>query len=165
MICVDDLRHYESLPSAGKLLTLVFAMAGKDGATELRFGYHPDPPQVRMWYVIAGVPYELVPPPGEIWPELFRLLWSETRFHPSDRLPWWQRLWRAPALPETPAGGTLRVRFGNLPVDFDALFFRGPVRQYIELTRTGRLDVSDVSTEFLAQCMAKHAGPDGMMEL
>jgi hypothetical protein len=118
-----------------------------------------------MWYVVAGVPYELLPPPGHLWPELFRLLWRETRFRSGERPRWWHCLRRTPTFPETPAGGTLTVRFGNLPVDFEALFFRGPFRQYIELTRTGRLEVSALSAEFISQCLRRHAGPDGTIDL
>src|SRR5438477_11192866 len=107
MIRVGDLRTYESLPPVRKLLTLVFAMVGKDRASELRLDYRPDPPAVRMWYCVAGVPYEMVPPPGHLWPELFRVFWRETHFDPADRPRWWQRLGRRPRFPENPAAGTL----------------------------------------------------------
>jgi len=164
MIHVGDLRQYESLPPAGKLLNLVFAMVGKDGATELRFGYHSDPPQARMWYVVAGAVYELVPPPAHLWPDLFGLLWRQTRLRRSDRPGWWHRLHRGLAFPETPTRGTLTIGFGAVPVVFDILFYRGVSRQYIELTRIGRLDVSPIATDFMTRCLTKHSGPDGMME-
>ena len=164
MIHVGDFRHYESLPPAGKLLALVFAMAGKDGATELSFGYHSDPPQARMWYVVAGAVYELVPPPPGTWPDLFGLLWRQTRLLWPDPPGWWRRLRRRLAFPETPAGGTLTVRFGGTPVVYDTLFYRGVSRQYIEVARTGGLDISTIASDFLRRCMFKHAGPDGMIE-
>jgi type IV pilus assembly protein PilB len=159
MIHVGDPRHYESLPPVGKLIALVFAMVGKDRATELRFDHHKDPAECRMWYRVEGAMYEMVPPPTHIWPDLFGRLWSATRLDPADRPPWWRRL-RRPAFPETPARGTLTVRFGNVPVEFDILFFRGRAGEHIQLHLTRPLDVSNVSCEFMSQVLARRGTID-----
>lgn len=165
MIRIGDPPAYERLPPVRKLLTLVFAMVGKDRATELQFDYHPDPPNARTWYCVAGVPYEMVPPPSHVWPEVFRLLWRETRFDSPDRPSWWQRLGRRSTFPENPATGRLTVHFGNVPMDFDILFFRGRSGEHILLQPTSVLDVTDGVTEFLSRCVRKHDGPDGRTEL
>jgi hypothetical protein len=57
------------------------------------------------------------------------------------------------------------VRFGNLPLEFDILFYRGVSRRYIELARITHLDVSAIATDFLTRCMRTHAGSDGMIYL
>jgi hypothetical protein len=165
MIRVGNLRTYERLPPVRKVLTLVFALVGKDRAAELRFDYRPDPPDARMSYCVAGVPQEMVPPPSHLWPEVFRVLWRETCFDSPDRPSWWQRLGRRPTFPVNPAAGSLTVHFGNVPMDFDILFFRGRTGQHILLQPTGVPDVSECVTEFFSRCIRKRDEQDGMIEL
>jgi hypothetical protein len=165
MIRLDDVWPSERLPPVRKLLALVFAMVGKDRARELRFDYHAGPPEARMWYCVTGVAHEMVPPPAILWPEVFWVFWRETRFGPSDRPRWWQRRRRWPSFPDRPVAGTLTVQFGNVPLDFDILFFRGPTGEHIQLQKTSPLDVSQSVTELLSRCVKEQAGPDGMTEL
>jgi hypothetical protein len=159
MITIGDSRAYERLPPVRKLLALVFAMVAKDRATELRFDFRPEPPDARMWYCVASVPYEMVPPPAHLWPEVFRILWRETRLNSPDRPRWWRRLGRRPTFPVNPASGNLTVHFGNVPMNFEILFFRGPTGEHIQLQKTSPLDVSPSVTEFLSRCVKEQAGP------
>ena len=165
MICIGDSRAYERLPPVRKLLTLAFAMVGKDRATELRFDFRPDPPDARMWYCVAGVPYEMVPPPAHIWPDLFRILWRETRFDSPDRPLWWRRFGRRPTFPVNPASGRLTVHFGNVQKNFNILFFRGRAGEHILLQTTSIFDVTDGASELISRHMRRHEGPDEMIEL
>jgi hypothetical protein len=91
-------------------------------------------------------------------------LWRQTRFHPADRPPWWQRL-RRPAFPTAPAGGTLTVHFGNVPVVFDILFYRGRSGDHIQLRRTRPPDVSRPASEFMARVLEQHSSSDGTIDL
>jgi hypothetical protein len=108
-----------------------------------------------MWFSAAGVPWEMVPPPGHLWPELFRLLWRETRFDPPNRTHWWQRRARRPAFPECPAAGTLTVRFANIPVEFDIIFFRGPTGEHILLRKVSAVNVSPAVADFFSSHVNK----------
>ena len=155
MICIGDSRAYERLPPVQKLLTLVFAMVGRDRATELRFDFRPDPPDARMWYCVTGIPYEMVPPPAQLWPEVFKILWRETRFDSPGQPRWWQRLGRRPTFPECPAAGTMTVQFGNIPMNFDNLFFRGRIGEHVQLRNTSQVDVSQAMTEFLSRALKR----------
>ncbi|HJZ93922.1 MAG TPA: hypothetical protein VKE40_23815, partial [Gemmataceae bacterium] len=60
MICVDDGRHFDTLPPTRKLLTLIFALVGKDEATELWFDHYPGDRQLRMFYRVGGQLFEMV---------------------------------------------------------------------------------------------------------
>ncbi|MBO0698276.1 MAG: hypothetical protein J2P46_07785 [Zavarzinella sp.] len=164
MICVDDPRHCYALPPTGQLLTMVFAMAGKDRATMLRFDYQPEPAAIEMWYAVDGQLYQLVPPPAEIWSELVRTLWKDTRPAPDWRPPWWRRFRRRAPFPESPTAGTLPVRFGGVAIDFDILFFRGRSGEHIWVTKTTPLDLIHPADWFWHQCRAEKGDDQILVE-
>src|SRR5436305_11160459 len=105
MIHVGNPRRYDRLPPVVKLLTLVFALVGRDRAAWLRLDHQPQSPNVYMWYCVGGLPYEMVPPPGELWANIFHFLWRNTRLTPADRLPWWRRWRRRIDFPGQPVFG------------------------------------------------------------
>jgi hypothetical protein len=148
MIHVGDPRRYDRLPPVEKLLTLVFALAGRDRAAWLRLDHQPAAQDALMWYCVDGVPYEMVPPPGELWPDLFHFLWRNTQLPPSCRAPWWRRRRRI-EFPDRPVFGVLPVRYGDTVVEFDALFFRGRTGEHVWIERQSPSDVVAVSTDFL----------------
>ena len=150
MLHVGNPHRYDRLPPVEKLLTLVFAMVGKDRATLLRLDYEPDPPddRVRMWYCVGGRPWEMVPPPGHVWPNLVRILWRNARLPPADRPPWWRRRRRV-EFPAGPVFGVLPVRYGAAVVDFDILFFRGRSGQHVWMERPAPADVTAAAADFL----------------
>jgi hypothetical protein len=148
MIHVGDPQRYDRLPPVEKLLTLVFALVGRDRAVWLRLDFRPATPSVCMWYCADGVPYEMVPPPGELWPEMFHVLWRDTRLSPPDRPAWWRRRRRLEC-PGLPVFGVLPVRYGNLVVDFDILFFRGRTGEHVWIERQSPADVVTSSTDLL----------------
>ena len=148
MIHVGDPRRYDRLAPVDKLLTLVFALVGRDRAAWLRFDHYPEPPAVQLWYCVDGVPYEMVPPPAELWPELVRILWRNARLAPPDRRPWWRR-WRQIDFPDRPVFGVLPVRYGDTVVEFDALFFRGRAGEHVCVERPRLADVTAVSADLL----------------
>jgi hypothetical protein len=148
MIRVGDPRRYDRLPPVEKLLTLVFALVGRDRATWVRLDYRPQSPNVYLWYCVDDRPYEMVPPPGELWPGIFHFLWRNTRLAPADRPPWWRR-WRRIDFPARPVFGVLPVRYGELVTDFDMLFFRGRSGEHVWMERHHSADVSAVSEDFL----------------
>ena len=158
MIHVGEPRRYDRLPPGEKLLTLVFALVGRDRAAWLRLDYHADPPDTQLWYCADGQPYEMVPPPGEVWPDLFRILWRDTRLPPADRLPWWRRGRRRIDFPDRPVFGVLPVRYGDVVVDFDILFFRGRAGEHVWMERPRPADVVTVSTEFLRRRLDRPGG-------
>jgi hypothetical protein len=148
MLHVGNPRRYDRVPPVEKLLTLVFALVGKERATWLRLDYHRDLPGVLLWYCVDGRPVEMVPPPIHLWPELLRLLWRNARLSPADRRPWWRR-WRRIDFPAGPVFGVLPVRYGDAVVEFDILFFRGPGGEHIWMERRDADDLSAVSADFL----------------
>jgi hypothetical protein len=160
MIRVGDPRRYDRLAPVEKLLTLVFALVGRDRATWLRLDYEPGPPddRVRMWYCVDAQPWEMVPPPGELWPDLVRVLWRSTRLSPADRPPWWRRARRI-GFPARPVFGVLPVRYGDAVVEFDALFFRGRAGQHVWVERPRPADVAAVSEDFLRQRLRRPDDP------
>jgi len=161
MLHVGHPHRYDRLPPVEKLLTLVFAMVGKDRATWLRLDYEPDPPddRVRMWYCVDARPWEMVPPPGHVWQDLFRLLWRSTRLSPADRGPWWRR-WRRVEFPPGPVFGVLPVRYGDAVVEFDITFFRGRTGRHVWAERPRPADVVTVSADFLRRRLRRpgHSG-------
>lgn len=148
MIHVGDPRRYDRLPPVEKLLTLVFALVGRDRAAWLRLDYQPASPSVCMWYCADGVPYEMVPPPEELWPDLFHILWRNTRLPPGGRGPWWRRSRRID-FPDRPVFGVLPVRYGDVVVDFDILFFRGRTGEHVWIELRSAADVVTHSADFL----------------
>ena len=50
MIRIDDVRRYDRASPTEKLLALVFAMAAKEKASELRFDFRQDHPVIRVLY-------------------------------------------------------------------------------------------------------------------
>jgi hypothetical protein len=150
MLHVDNPRRYNRLPPVEKLLTLVFALVGKDRATWLRLDFRRDSPGVLMWYCVDGQPFEMVPPPTHLWPELVRIFWRSARLSRADRGPWWRR-WRRIGFPASPVFGILPVRYGSAVAEFDILFFRGPGGEHIWMERQCKADLSDVSADFLRQ--------------
>ena len=159
MIHVGDTWRYDWLPPVEKLLTLVFALAGKDRATWLRLDFQPTSPSVYMWCCVDGVPYEMVPPPGELWPEVFHVLWRNTRLSPPDRPAWWRRRRRIEC-PGLPVFGVLPVRYGDSVVDFDILFFRGRTGEHVWIERQTPAEVVAVSTDFLRRRLRRPGEPE-----
>ena len=163
MIQVSDLRHYGSLPPAEKLLVLVFAMVAKDRATTWRLDYRPDLPDARMWYSVAGVPYEMVPPPAHVWPDLFRVLWRHTRREPPARWDWLAR-WRPPrSFPAMPVGGVLPVRYHGVVVPFDILFYRGRTGEHVLVEKPTPPDLGPAGDWFFTN-WARTRGNDMVVE-
>jgi hypothetical protein len=148
MIQVGDPRRYDRLPPVEKLLTLVFALVGRDRAAWLRFDHHPLSPNTYMWYCVGGQPYEMVPPPGELWPDQFHFLWRNTRLSTVNRVPWWRRRRRID-FPARPVFGVLPVRYGDVVTDFDVLFFRGPTGEHVWIEAPRTFDPARVSEDFL----------------
>ena len=157
MIHVGNPRRYRRLPPVERLVSLVFAIFGKDGARELRLDYEPSQRLIRMWYVVEGVPYEMVPPPGELWPDLLQVFWRATRFEPTNRPPWWAWFRKHARFPDVPVFGMLPVRFGSTTVEFDILYFRGPTGEHIVAELNNPSDVASLAAGFLRQTLR----PDG----
>jgi hypothetical protein len=157
MLHVGNPRGYPRLPPIEKLLTLVFALVGRDRATSLRLDNHPGPLGIQMWYWLDGY-YEMVPPPPELWPELVRILWRNARLSPTDRGPWWRR-WRRIEFPAGPVFGVLPVSYGGAVAEFDILFFRGPSGEHIWMERRDADDLSAVSADFLRQRLRRPGDP------
>jgi hypothetical protein len=155
MLHVGDPRRYDRLPPVGKLLTLVFAMLGKDRGNWLRLDYHPDPPDVRMWYSVPTEVREMVPPPAHLWPDLYHTLWGHARLRRADRLSWWKRVRRKADFPFQLMVGVLPVRYGQSTCDFGITFFRGRTGQHIEIETQFPPGVSAVAHDFLRRryCM------------
>jgi hypothetical protein len=137
MIGVRTVREFDRLPPARKLITLFVAMAGRDLATSLRLDCYPDA-RINVWYFVAGVPYQLVPPPCSTWPYMVRELRRHTTFASPDRPPWWRRFRSPTAFPETPAGGHLALRLGDLVTRPALLLFRGRTGEHVEIETTDR---------------------------
>ena len=154
MIAVSQLPRYDTLPPAEKLLTLVFALVGKDKADQLVFDHSLVEPDVRMSYRVDGKLWEMVPPPAHVWPTIVRCLRRNSRLIPR-RL---SNLFRRGRFPDFPAGGTLPVRYGEVTCKFDILFFRGRTAQHIWVEKLDAFDVSQVSAEFLRRHV--RAAPD-----
>jgi len=148
MIHVGDPRRYDRLPPVEKLLTLVFALVGLDRATWLRLDFQSQSPDARMWYCVDGVPFEMVPPPSELWPELLQFLWQNTRLLAVDHVPWWRRR-RRTVFRDRPVFGVLQVRYGDAVTNFDILFFRGRTGEHVWMERPRPAHVVTVSTDFL----------------
>lgn len=163
MIYVDDVRHYDTLPPTRKLLTLVFAMVGKDDATELWFDHYPEDRQLRMFYRVSGQLYELVPPPAHIWPEVLAVLLRDARLEPHPRRSWREWVRGVTAFPQTPTGGTLPVHFGGVPIDFGILFFRGRTGEHIWVEKTTPVPIKAAAEQFLHEKRRKH-GSDSLTE-
>lgn len=163
MIRVDDIRRYDRLPPVEKLLTLLFAMVGKDRATLLRLDYESQSPRVRGWYAVAGELYELVPPPAHLWPDLVAICWRHTRLPPAHRRPWWRRLSRGVPFPSTPVTGVFPVAFAGVRIDFDVVFFRGPTGEHIWFQRQPTTDVAAAVGLFRA--LAARHGESGMIPI
>ncbi|HKB01826.1 MAG TPA: hypothetical protein VKD90_06380 [Gemmataceae bacterium] len=159
---MDDVRHYDRLPMTRKLLTLLFAMVGKDDATELWFDYYPEPPQLRTFYRVGGQLHELVPPPAHIWPELLSILLREARLEPRLRRSWREWIRGVTAFPQIPAGGTLAVRFDGAPIDFGVLFFRGRSGEHIWVEKTTPVSVKAAAERFFLQWY-RRAGSDSFI--
>src|SRR5688572_24684695 len=102
MIAVSQLSRYDTLPPAEKLLTLVFALVGKDKADQLVFDHSLVEPSVRMCCRVDGKLWEMVPPPVHVWPAIVRCLRRNSRLIPR-RL---SNLFRRGRFPDFPAGGT-----------------------------------------------------------
>lgn len=160
MITVGDSWRYDRLLRVEKLVTLVFALVGRDRASWLRFDRHPDPADVQLWYCVDSVPYEMVPPPGELWPDLFGHLWRNTRLCPPDRPPWWQRWARRVEFPDHPVFGVLPVRYGPRVVEFEVLFFRGRAGEHISARPLGSINVTDSATSFLRRTLKPYGSAD-----
>jgi hypothetical protein len=158
MIDVGQIPRYETLPPAEKLLTLVFALVGKDKADQLVLDHSLIEPAVRMSYRVDGKLWELVPPPVHVWPAIVRCLKRNSRLIPR-RL---SNLFRRGAFPDFPAGGTLPVRYGDETCKFDILFFRGRTAQHIWVEKLDAFDVSQISAEFMRRRM--HVGRNGLTQ-
>ena len=68
---IGDFTSLQELPGYRKLLLMVFVLALRDGADELRFDPYETKAReacLRMSYVFKGVSYELVPPPYFLFP-------------------------------------------------------------------------------------------------
>jgi hypothetical protein len=163
MIQVGDPASYDRLPPVHKLLTLVFAMVGKDEATELWFDFYPDLRQLRAFYRVGGQLFELVPPPAHIWPELLSILLHEARLEPRPRRTWREWFRGVTAFPQSPTGGTLPVRFDGTPIDFGILFFRGRSGEHIWVEKTTPVSVKAASERFFQQ-RCRTAGSDSFVE-
>jgi len=151
MIHVGDLRQYDRLPPVEKLLTLVFALVGRDRAAWVRLDYCPNPLDTQLWYCVDGELYAMVPPPGELWPDLFRILWRNTRLPAADRPPWWRR--RRIDFPARPVFGVLPVGYGDVVTEFDVLFFRGPTGEHAWIDAPRPFDPGRVCEDFLRRRM------------
>ena len=162
MIRVGDLRRYDRLPPAEKLLTLVFAMVARDRATLLRLDYQTEGPQVGLWYVVAGALYGLVPPPAHLWPDLFAVCRRSTRFPPADRGPWW-RLSRHVPFPSTPTWGVFPVELADVRVDFDVVFFRGQTGEHIWFQRPPVAEMAAAADLF--RMLADRHGESGLIPI
>jgi hypothetical protein len=148
---VDTVRHYDRLAPTPKLLTLVFAMVGKEEATELWFDHYPEDRQLRMFYRVGGQLFEMVPPPAHIWPELFSVLLRNARLEPRPRRSWREWIRGVTAFPQSPTGGTLPVRFGGVPVDFGILFFRGRTGEHIWVEKTTPVPIKAAAERFFRE--------------
>jgi hypothetical protein len=135
MIQVRTIEQFVRLPPARKLITMLVAMAGRDLASSLRFDCYPET-RIDVWYFLAGVPYQLVPPPCSVWPFVVRELRRHTTFAPPDRPPWWQRFRRPGDFPPTPVGGQLAIRLADTVARPGVLFFRGRTGEHVEVETT-----------------------------
>jgi hypothetical protein len=134
IIRVRTILEFDRLPPAQKLIAMIVAMAGTDLATSLRFDCYPDV-RIDVWYFIAGVPYQLIPPPCSMWPYMIREFRRHTTFAPRDRPPWW-RLRNLAAFPQTPSGGHLALQFENIVTRPAIHFFRGQTGEHVESETT-----------------------------
>jgi hypothetical protein len=164
MIRIDDVRRFDRASATEKLLTLVFALAAKDKASELRFDFRPNHPDIRLLYWVEEQLFEMVPPPAHIWPELVRIILKNRKRAAEEGRTWWGLFRRGHAFPDFPLAGTLPVRFGNQLVELDVLLFRGRAGEHIWLEMDSKSDVSLLATEFLQKWHVRRGGgPDSLM--
>jgi hypothetical protein len=160
MIRIDDVRRYDRASASEKLLALVFAIAAKDKAGELRFDYRQQPPSIRSWYWVDDEMFEMVPPPTHIWPELVRIVLKNRKPASEEGRTWWGLFRRGHAFPDFPLAGTLPVRFGTTTIEFDVLLFRGRTGEHIWIEMDPDADVSPIAAEFLQKWHLKRGdGP------
>jgi hypothetical protein len=164
MIRIDDVRRFDRASPTEKLLALVFAIAAKDRASEVRFDYRQHPSELRLWYWVEDRLVETVRPPTHIWPGLVRIILKNRNPASEEGRTWWGLFRRGHAFPDFPLAGSLPVRFGNTTVEFDVLLFRGRTGEHIWLEKEPDPDVSLFATEFLQKWhLRRGSGPDSLI--
>ncbi|HJZ89727.1 MAG TPA: hypothetical protein VKE40_02570, partial [Gemmataceae bacterium] len=138
-------------PPTRKLLTLIFALVGKDEATELWFDHYPGDRQLRMFYRVGGQLFEMVPPPAHIWPELLSALLRDARLEPRPRRSLREWIGGLSSFPQSPTGGTLPVRFGGVSIEFGILFFRGRSGEHIWVEKTTPVSLKSAVEQFFRE--------------
>lgn len=146
-----DLKHYEKSASTEKLLTLVFAIVGRDKASELRFDYRTDEPSIRALYWVGDELAELVPPPAHLWPEIVQILLKDTEPGAGQKKPKATGVRRKLPFPDFPFAGKLPVQFAGKEIPFDILFFRGRTGEHIWVESDSKFDASQPAAEFFRQ--------------
>ena len=162
-VCIHDCRRptpaLRHAPPTEKLITLVFALVGKDKADQVEFDNSLVKPAYECATAWTGSSANWFAAGSCLARDraIFAAEFATDSAAIIELVPGRGRF------PDFPAGGTLPVRYGDITCKFDILFFRGRTAQHIWVEKLDAVDVSQISAEFLRRHV--RASPDGLSQL